>query len=53
MLREKMIELQKKVFEIKGGAFALLPGVKVHISSDNWKEIDKLEKEIEKIRQQL
>jgi len=53
MSRSKMIELQKKVFELKGGAFALLPQARVYVSPEEWKEVDRLEKEIEKIRKSL
>jgi len=53
MSRERMIELQMKVFKLKGGSFALLPGANVYVSPEEWKEVDRLEKEIEKIRKTL
>tara|TARA_R100000541_G_scaffold5422_1_gene12873 strand:- start:938 stop:1099 length:162 start_codon:yes stop_codon:yes gene_type:complete len=53
MSRSKMIELQKKVIELKGGVFALLPQARVYISPEEWKEIARLEKRIEKLRQNL
>jgi len=53
MSRERMIELQMKVFKLKGGSFALLPRANVYVSPEEWKEIDKLEEEIEEIRKSL
>ena len=53
MSRSKMIELQKKVFELKGGAVALLPQARVYVSPQEWEEIAKLEKRIGKLRQNL
>jgi len=51
---EKEIEkCQKKIWQMKGGAFGQIPSVGVYVSPEELKEIERLEKRIELLNKPL